>query len=55
MVECLKCVTLRWFGHVLRMKEDSFVKKVYESRVDGGGVRRSIVDEYCRGSWETRK
>lgn len=32
VVEWVKCDTQRWFGHVIRMKESEFVKKLYEER-----------------------
>ena len=32
-------MTLRWFRHVMRISEDCFAKRVYESSNEGGGVR----------------
>ena len=39
VVEWVKRGTLRWYGHVMRMNEDCFAKRVYESSIEGGGVR----------------
>ncbi len=39
VVEWVKRNTLRWYGHVMRMNECDFMKKVYESTIEGRGVR----------------
>ncbi len=39
MVEWVKPSTLRWYGHVMRMNECDFTKRVYESTIEGRGVR----------------
>ncbi len=39
MVEWVKHDALRWFGHIIRMGENEFVKRVYEGRIEGRGVR----------------
>ncbi len=31
--------SLRWYGHVMRMNECDFAKRVYESTTEGRGVR----------------
>lgn len=33
-----------WFGHVMRMRENEFVKRVCERRIEGGDVNK--VSEY---------
>ncbi len=33
--EWMKRSTLRWFGHIERMENEEFVKKVYRSSVEG--------------------
>ncbi len=50
VVEWVKQTTLRWYGHVMRMK------RVYESTIEGRGVRGrppgkwiNRVEEYWRG------
>ncbi len=60
VVECVKRSTLRWFGHIARMENEEFVKKVYLSS-DGGPSKRGRpfrrwedrVKEYMseRGVW----
>ncbi len=30
---------LRWYGHVMRMNECNFIKMVYDSTIEGRGVR----------------
>ncbi len=35
MVKWVKRNTLRWFGHTERMENEKFVKKVYQSSVEG--------------------
>ncbi len=37
--EWVKRSTLRWYGHVMRMNECDFAKRVYESKIEGRGVR----------------
>ncbi len=39
MVEKVKRSTLRWFGHIERMENEEFVKKVYQSSVEGPNRR----------------
>ncbi len=39
VVEWVKRSTLRWYEHVMRMNECDFTKKVYESIIEGRGVR----------------
>ncbi len=55
VVEWVKRSTLRWYGHVMRMNECAFTKRVYESTIEGRGVRGrppvkwiSRVKEYWR-------
>ncbi len=52
-VEWVKRSTLRWFGHIERMENEEFVKKVYRSSVEGPnrwgrplGRREDKVKEY---------
>ncbi len=40
---------LRWFGHIERMENEEFVKKVYQSSVEGPSRRGRPV-----GRWEDR-
>ncbi len=35
MVELVKRSTVKWFGHIERMENEKFVKKVYQSSVEG--------------------
>ncbi len=35
VMEWVKRSTLRWFGHIERMDNEDFVKKVYQSSVEG--------------------
>ncbi len=39
VVEWVKRSTLRWYGHVTRMNECDFTKRVYENTIKGRGVR----------------
>ncbi len=39
VVEWVKRSALRWYGHVMRMNECAFTKRVYESTIEGRGVR----------------
>ncbi len=39
VVEWVKWSTLRWFGHIERMGNEEFVKKVYRSSVEGPSRR----------------
>ncbi len=39
VVEWVKRSTLRWFGHIERMETEKFVKKVYQSSVEGPNRR----------------
>ncbi len=50
---CALMVSLRWFGHIDRMENEEFVKKVYLSSVEGPnrrgrplGRREDMVKEY---------
>ncbi len=62
VVEWVKRSTLRWYGHVMRMNECAFTKRVYESTTEGRGVRGrppvkwiNRVEEYWRerkSGWE---
>ncbi len=38
VVEWVKRTTLIWYGHVMRMNECDFTKRVYENRVEGRKV-----------------
>ncbi len=55
VVEWVKQSTLRWHGHVMRMNECDCTKRVYESMIEGKGVRGrppvkwiNRVEEYWR-------
>lgn len=51
------CCTLRCYGHVVRMNNYDFVKRMYESRIEGGCVRVkviNIVNKYWRESGQVR-
>ncbi len=39
VVEWVKRITLRWFGHIERMGNEEFVKKMYQSSVEGTNRR----------------
>ncbi len=47
--DALKRNTLRWFGHTERMNNEKFVKKVYESEIEGPGRRGRPL-----GRWKDR-
>ncbi len=49
VVEWVKRSTLRWFGHIERMQNEEFVKKVYLSSVEGTNRRGRPL-----GRWENR-
>ncbi len=49
MVEWVKRSTLRWFGHIERMQNEEFVKKVYLGSVEGTNRRGRAL-----GRWEDR-
>ncbi len=49
MVEWVRSSTLRWFGHVEKMKNKEFVNKVYLSSVEGPNRRGRPL-----GRWEDR-
>ncbi len=49
VVEWVKRSTLRWFGHIERMENEEFVKKVYLRSVEGTNIRRRPL-----GRWEDR-
>ncbi len=42
VVEWVKRSTLRWFGHIERMGNEEFVKKVYLSSAEGTNRRRPL-------------
>lgn len=51
----MKCGTLKWLGHEMKINEDGSVKQPYKGRIEGGNILgRSLVkqinkvDEYCR-------
>ncbi len=51
----MKSSALRWYGHVMRMNECEFTKRVFESTIEGRGVRGrppvkwiNRVEEYWR-------
>ncbi len=49
VVQCVGRSTLRWFGHIERMGNEEFVKKVYLSNAEGTNRRgRPLV------RWEDR-
>ncbi len=50
MVEWVKRSTLRWYGHVMRMNECDFAKRVYESTIEGGGRQGSISKGVIEGN-----
>ncbi len=45
----MKTSTLRWFGHIERMGNDEFVRRVYLSSVEGTNRRGRAL-----GRWEDR-
>ena len=49
VVEWVKRNTLRWFGHMERMKSEEFVKKVYVSDLEGSNQRGRPL-----GRWRDR-
>ncbi len=49
MMEWVKRSTLRWFGHIERMENEEFIKKVYRSSVDGPNRRGRPL-----GRWEDK-
>ncbi len=49
VVEWVKRSTLRWFGHIERMENEEFFKKVYWSSVEGPNRRGRPF-----GTWEDR-
>ncbi len=46
----VKSSTLRWFGHIERMDNEEFVKKVYWSSVEGTNRRGRLL-----GRWEGKE
>ncbi len=38
VVECVKRSTLRWYGHVMRMNECDFTRRVHERTIEGRGA-----------------
>ncbi len=58
VVEWMKRSTMRWFGHIQRMENEDFVKKVYWSSVEGPNRRgrplgrwEDKVKEYVSEKW----
>ncbi len=49
MVEWVKRSTLRWFGHIERIENEEFVRKVYLSSVEGPNRGGRPL-----GKWEDR-
>ncbi len=49
LVEWVKRSTLRWFGHIERMENEEYVKKVYRSSVEGPNRRGRPL-----GRWEDK-
>ncbi len=49
VVEWVKRNTLRWFGHIEWMENEEFVKKAYQSRVEGPNRRGRPL-----GRWEEK-
>ncbi len=49
VVKWVKRSTLRWFGHIVRMENEEFVKKVYLSSVKDPNRRGRPL-----GRWESR-
>ncbi len=49
MVEWVKRSTLRWFGHIERMENEEFVKKMYLSSAEGTNRRGRPL-----GRWDDR-
>ncbi len=49
VVEWVKRSTLRWFGHIERMRNEKFVKKVYLSSAEGTNRKGRPL-----GRWEDR-
>ncbi len=45
----MKRNTLRWFGHIERMRHEEFVKKVYLNSVEGTNRRGRLLER-----WEDR-
>ncbi len=40
VLEEVKRQTLKWFGHVERMKKSKMTRRVFVSEIEGGNVRR---------------
>ncbi len=49
VVEWVKRSTLKWFGHIERMENEEFVKKVYQSIVEGPNRKGRPL-----GRWEDK-
>ncbi len=49
VVEWVKRSTLRWFGHIERIGNEEFVKKVYLSSAEGTNRRGRLL-----GRWKDR-
>ncbi len=49
VVKWVKGITLKWFGHIERMGNEKFVKKVYLSSVEGMNRRGRPL-----GKWKDR-
>lgn len=39
VVECVEDGVLRWFGHIIRMRENESKNRVYEGKIKGGSLR----------------
>ncbi len=59
VVEWVKRSTLRWFGHIERMENDEFVKKVYQGSAEGPNGRgrplRRWEDKVKEYVWKARR
>lgn len=45
MMKWVKYDALSWFGHVKRMNEYDFVKRAYQGRIEGEGVRGETTSQ----------
>ncbi len=48
-MEWVKRITQRWFGHIEKMENEEFVKKVYLRTVEGPNRRGRLL-----GRWEDK-
>ncbi len=46
MVDWVKRNTLRWFGHIERIKSEEFVKKLYVSETEGSSRRGRPLERW---------